>query len=474
MSIVNKNKSVIASLKDAATSILTKRLIFRSKENRPLCGVGLSLRAARSAAKQSLLSVFAFVLEFILDKKKRQFSLAFYVAMVMIVVFTQTLSTLTVAASQTSATKSSSADWDLGTNAGVTTTGDEIKLTGRSTSWYNNTAPTFYDSAYSYRRKITFDNSAQAENLTDFPVMLKLNNADLSWNAKIQADMDDVIFKDADGTALKWEWETKAPGGESIAWVKIPQIDLSSSTDFIYMDYGNGSATDQSDPANVWTNGYAGVWHMNEASWDGTVDEVRNSKSASLHGRAAGVSNTISDGKVGRAGYIGSRNTPGRVYTAASSSFDQTTFTLESWVYYDGGSNWYPRIAAHGGYDTTTDGWEIYVIGAGTQLGLTNYQGSSAQASNGPTVPVGGWHHVAVSYNDELQKIGLNRQLYDLVRATGGEVFEPDDLKGMINKTKSLSRRTEAKETEMRWPFLLIAMMALLVEIAIRRVIEMR
>src|SRR3989339_944411 len=138
MSIVNKNKSVIASLKDAATSILTKRLIFRSKENRPLYGVGLSLRAARSAAKQSFLmslravtrraaiSFLAVIIAFILDKKKRQFSLAFYVAMVMIVVFTQTLSTLTVAASQTSSTKSSSADWDLGTNAGVTTTGDEI------------------------------------------------------------------------------------------------------------------------------------------------------------------------------------------------------------------------------------------------------------------------------------------------------------------------------------------------------------
>lgn len=79
---------------------------------------------------------------------------------------------------------------------------------------------------------------------------------------------------------------------------------------------------------------------------------------------------------------------------------------------------------------------------------------------------------VAVSYNDELQKIGLNRQLYDLVRATGGEVFEPDDLKGMINKTKSLSKRMETSEHFVRWPFLLIAMLLLLIEIAVRRVWE--
>ena len=81
---------------------------------------------------------------------------------------------------------------------------------------------------------------------------------------------------------------------------------------------------------------------------------------------------------------------------------------------------------------------------------------------------------VAVNYKKELEKTGFNTELVDLVKATGGEMFEPGDLKGMINKTKSLSRRTEAKETEMRWPFLLIAMMALLFEIAIRRVIEMR
>ncbi|TSC90856.1 MAG: hypothetical protein CEN92_363, partial [Candidatus Berkelbacteria bacterium Licking1014_96] len=200
-----------------------------------------------------------------LNKKKNKPTIILY----LLIVLSLLLSPLIFASSQTSVTKSTTADWDLGTNTGVTTTGDEIKLTGRSTSWYNNTAPTFYDSAYSYRRKITFDNSAQAENLANFPVMLKLNNAALSWSGKIQADMDDVIFKDADGTALKWEWETKAPTGESIAWVKVPQVDASSSTDFIYMDYGNASATDQSDPANVWENNYKEVLHLNETS--GTI-----------------------------------------------------------------------------------------------------------------------------------------------------------------------------------------------------------
>lgn len=81
---------------------------------------------------------------------------------------------------------------------------------------------------------------------------------------------------------------------------------------------------------------------------------------------------------------------------------------------------------------------------------------------------------VGVSYNDELQKIGLNPELYDLVRATGGDVFEPDDLKGIINKTKSLSRRIETSEHYVRWPFILAAMILLLIEISLRRLWEMR
>ncbi|MFO8016135.1 MAG: VWA domain-containing protein [Candidatus Woesearchaeota archaeon] len=79
---------------------------------------------------------------------------------------------------------------------------------------------------------------------------------------------------------------------------------------------------------------------------------------------------------------------------------------------------------------------------------------------------------VAVSYNDELQKIGLNPELYDLVRATGGEVFAPDDIEGMINKTKSVSRRVETSEEYIRWPFIAAAIALLLIEIIIRRLWE--
>jgi hypothetical protein len=77
---------------------------------------------------------------------------------------------------------------------------------------------------FGWRRTITFDNSAQAENLANFPVMIKANNSELNWSGIVQADLDDVIFVDSNNTTLlNWEWETKNSSGESIAWVKVPQ-----------------------------------------------------------------------------------------------------------------------------------------------------------------------------------------------------------------------------------------------------------
>ncbi|MBD3312946.1 VWA domain-containing protein [Candidatus Woesearchaeota archaeon] len=79
----------------------------------------------------------------------------------------------------------------------------------------------------------------------------------------------------------------------------------------------------------------------------------------------------------------------------------------------------------------------------------------------------------AVNYKKELEKIGFNNDLIGLVKATGGEMFEPEDLQGMINKTKSVSKRTESVENTLRWPLLAIAMLVFLLEIAVRRITEM-
>ena len=73
---------------------------------------------------------------------------------------------------------------------------------------------------------------------------------------------------------------TKDPSGFVSGTMNVPQIPASSSTDYIYLYYDHGSAADAQNPAAVWSNGYAGVWHLAENPSGGNpiVDSTGNLK----------------------------------------------------------------------------------------------------------------------------------------------------------------------------------------------------
>ena len=62
-------------------------------------------------------------------------------------------------------------------------------------------ADAWYNSSWTYRVKITFNNTDSAENLQYFPVMVHLDDTNANWTA-LQNDGDDVRFTDSDGTTL--------------------------------------------------------------------------------------------------------------------------------------------------------------------------------------------------------------------------------------------------------------------------------
>ncbi|RLE11923.1 hypothetical protein DRJ04_07140 [Candidatus Aerophobetes bacterium] len=108
----------------------------------------------------------------------------------------------------------------------------------------------WWDTDWQYRRKLVFDNSGQTENLVDFPVLVKLNSSRIDYSST-QDNGEDIRFVDPDGTVLSYEIESWDESGASIVWVKVPQIDGGSTTDYIWMYYGNSSATDGQNAADV-------------------------------------------------------------------------------------------------------------------------------------------------------------------------------------------------------------------------------
>ncbi len=75
----------------------------------------------------------------------------------------------------------------------------------------------------------------------------------------------------------------------------------------------------------------------------------------------------------------------------------------------------------------------------------------------------------AVNHNDEYANLGINSEFTTLVEKTGGKVFEPADIKGIIEFVKAKSKRIKIDSTDYRWPFAVIAMLLFLSEIGLRR-----
>lgn len=140
-----------------------------------------------------------------------------------------------------------------------------------ATNYYND----WWNGSWEYRQKIIFNNSGQSENLTYFPSLVVVNSSNIDYS-KARADGTDLRFLDEDGsTELNYhieEWNTL---GNSYVWVNVTEITASSSTDYIWMYYGNPSAADVQNASGTYDASYLGVWHLNETGTGTRYDSTQ-------------------------------------------------------------------------------------------------------------------------------------------------------------------------------------------------------
>lgn len=172
------------------------------------------------------------------------------------------------------------------------------------TDWCNDSSGTATcDSNWTKRRKVTLDNSASAETLVNFPILIKVDSNRISYaNTKDQGQ--DIRFVDpADPTvALSHEIESWNESGSSFIWVKVPYVNATATTDYVWMYYGNSNASDGQDATNVWDSNYAAVWHMNNDP-TGTAPQLLDSTANNNDGTAynSWQSTDLVDGTAGKA-----------------------------------------------------------------------------------------------------------------------------------------------------------------------------
>jgi hypothetical protein len=266
----------------------------------------------------------------------------------------------------------------LGTSA--TSTFD--KFIYNSNSW-NNTS-------WQLRQQITINPAlvgGGTEDETNFPVLISLSGL-----SNINANGSDIRFTASDGvTLLPREIESYA-GGTLAAWVKIPTVSHTASTS-IYMYYGNTAATEPAATStygsqNVWTNGYAGVWHMNDSNGMLNLnDSTANGNNARNNGGVATTTGPI-DGAAAFINQIGSAlmNTS---LDAQPSAIPQTTWS--AWVYFTSNSGTASIMSDDvGGYgrdiESTRNGDGKYHI----FYGANNWAPTSA--------PLDQWQFISLAY----------------------------------------------------------------------------
>ena len=123
----------------------------------------------------------------------------------------------------------------------------------------------WWDADYDYRINLTIDHTRVGSQLTDFPVLVKLNSSNFNFSGA-RSDGHDVRFLDSNDDLLNFE-RARHDSSNEVAeyWVSIPTVSSTQTTNF-YLYYGNSGATDASSSEYVWDDDYVGVFHMNDAT----------------------------------------------------------------------------------------------------------------------------------------------------------------------------------------------------------------
>jgi len=182
-------------------------------------------------------------------------------------------------------------------------------------------APSWWDTDWDYRKRLTFENGGQTEDLINFPVMVKLTPDNFTY-AYCQADGDDIRFIDADdSTELDYHFEQWTYNGTSWIWVEVPQIDGSSSTDYMWLYYGNSGAGNGQDEEGTYNGNYVGVWHLHDDFLDSTDFNNDGTNQGSIN-----ITAKIADGQDfdGSNDYVEINSVTGNIST--------TNGTIEAWV----------------------------------------------------------------------------------------------------------------------------------------------
>ena len=80
--------------------------------------------------------------------------------------------------------------------------------------------------------------------------------------------------------------------------------------------------------------------------------------------------------------------------------------------------------------------------------------------------------YVGINSPEEYFKLGISKELQDLVTVSGGQVFNPNNVEQIRDAIVSMSRRVKLETVTYRLPAIIAALLLLLIDILFRRIRE--
>lgn len=257
----------------------------------------------------------------------------------------------------------------------------------------------WFDADFEYKRRIVIQNSQVDGNLTDFPVLITQANLDSAFFSHVQkstVDNMDIIFTNgAEDTELAREVVVFNAGSSLLeVWVKVPALADATDT-VIFMYYGNVGANKPNSTA-TWSNGFAGVWHLEEASGD-----FQDSTANNNDGTTPGVTNDLPSRLLGviqgAQDFDGSYDLVNFGQPSVLDIAGNNSLTVQAWV-------WFDTLSGSTYHDYLTKGDRQYLLqkrgNAGdNRVQFVIYDTDWRSASSNDNVNINTWYHTAGRYD---------------------------------------------------------------------------
>lgn len=276
------------------------------------------------------------------------------------------------------------------------------------------TAPTDFLKKVPISLSASMQTALGQETLSGFPVLVRLSTAISGFSyADIAADHSDIAFGTDDGSVITpypFEIEVWDTSGTSLVWVRVPSLAAASSFNLYY---GKGASV-ANTPSDTWA-GYAGVWHLNEAS--GTAfDSTANRLDATPSGANAAECVAVSTAPTGTGRQLASAKEHKSYLSVPNYNHLGLggTFTISAWVKADACYTSYSaRYFSRKDEYNDKNGWEVeqrFDTGKASVPATTISARGANSGDYTATVPdiTKNWAYVVISYNGTTLQYYVN------------------------------------------------------------------